>query len=296
MKVLNKILISVLLASIATAVTVFQYPDAELVQYVMPSMKFGFGAVLILSAISVYTEDELNDFQKNLVMNGFLIAILLPTLWAVGAFIHESETSWSNGEVHWHADFEVLVQENGELQRKNLVDPGQFCETTTHESSYMCKISDRTGSTEYHEHNDQRIHLEGTFKTREDATLSAFFETFGGELTNTRMVYPTNDELINVSNSGDKTLKIIVKKGVVNQREWCVVGSDAQLDEICESHGERADSPQNYVVSPHTQGPTLDDIYFIYDNASTQEALENLRENDEYKGFGLLKSGEGYGG
>lgn len=296
MKVLTKTLISVLIAATATAVTVFRYPDAELVQYVIPLMKFGFGAIILMTAISVYNEGDLNEFQKNLVMNGFLVAILLPTLWAAGAFVHESETSWSNGEVHWHADFEVLVEENGELQRKNLVDPGKFCEDTKHESSYMCKLSDRTGSTEYHEHNDQRIHLEGTFKEREDASLSDFFETFGGELTNSRMVYPTNNGVVNVSNDVDRNLKIIVQKGVVNQREWCIVGSDAQLDDICESHGERADSPQKYIVSPHTQGPTLDDVYIIYDSESPSDALQNLRENSEYKGLGLLKSGEGYGG
>ena len=296
MKVLTQTLISALIASVATAAAVIIYPDADLIQYVMPLMKFGIISVILLAGISVYTEGELDEFQKNLLMNGFLVAILVPTLWAAGSFVHDSETSWSGGEVHWHADFEVLVEENGELQRKNLVDPGEFCEDTQHESSYMCKLSDRTGSTEYHEHNDQRIHLEGTFKTRDDATIAKFFETFGGELSPDRMVYPAKDGVVNVSNDGDRTLKIIVNKGVVNQREWCAVSDNVQLEDICESHGERADSPDKYIVSPYTQGPTLDNIYFIYDSATTEEALQNLREDNEYKGFGLLKSGEGYGG
>lgn len=300
MNTLRRILGSIVIGAALTAVAVEFFPEADLVSHVGPVMGAGIASLFALTAISMYMESGLSGTEKEVLMNGFLIAVMVPTLFAAGSFMHQTMTSWTNGEIHYHADFEVLVEEEGELRRTNLINPSEFCKGTTHESTYMCKINDRTGSTKYHEHNDQRIHLEGTFKTRESASLAAFFETFGGTLENEHMVYPTTEGTVNVTENGNQSLKIVVKKGVGASREWCVIGENVQKENICESHGVLANSPGKYVISPYTQNPRngniLDKIFIVYDSKTAQEALEDLRTDDKYEGFGLKKSGEGYSG
>lgn len=297
MNVLRRVLYAAIAAVILTGVAVGMFPEYEMVQYVTPLVTAGFIVTMILAAVSFYREGDLTMHDKNVLMNGFLIAILLPSFYTAGAFVHESQTSWSNGEVHYHADFEVLVEENGEIEELNLVDPGNFCETATDQSRIMCKLNDRTGATEFHEHNDDRIHLEGTFKTMEEASLASFFETFNGELTNNRLVFPTNEGIVERHSNGKK-LKILVHRGVAGNRHWCAVGENVPEKDRCKNPytGSYASSPSEYVVSPYARGPNLDDIFIVHDSKTVQEALADVREDNEYRGFGLTKEGSGYGG
>lgn len=297
MNVLRRIFYSFTAAAVATGIAVGMFPDIRMIQYVLPLVGAGILVTLTIATVSFLRENDLNMRDKNLLMNGFLIAILLPTVYAAGAFVHESETSWSGGEIHYHADFEVLVEENGEMNELDLVDPGKYCETASDQSKVMCKLNDRTGAKEYHEHNDDRIHLEGTFKTMEEASLAAFFKTFNGELTNDRLVYPTNDGMVEKQSNG-KTLKILLHRGVAGNRHWCAIGSNIPEQERCVNPytGSKANSPSEYVVSPYSRGPNLDDIFIVHDSKTVQQALEDVREDDQYRGFGLTKEGSGYGG
>jgi hypothetical protein len=297
----RRIVAFTVVAALATAAAVVYMPQIDLIQYVVPVMGVSLGALVLLMAISLHLEDQLDDTEKNFLMNGFIVFILVPSFFAAGAFMHESETSWSNGEVHYHADFEVLVTNgSGGLQELDLVDPVKFCDDTSHESTYMCKINDRTGSTEYHEHNDDRIHLEGVFKTKEDASLAAFFEQFNGELTNTRLVFPTDQGVRTFEENDEYSLKILVQKGEGDDRHWCAVGQDSYAENICNSYGERATSPNKYIVTPETQNPAdrviLDTVFIVYDSYTTDQALEDVREDNLYRGRGLTKEGEGHSG
>lgn len=296
MNVIKRILGTTAFFAALTAASVLWMPEYVFTQHISTLLTGGLIASVLLTAVSLYSEENLTMHDKEMLMNGFLIAILVPTFYTAGAFVHESQTSWSGGEIHWHADFEVLVEEEGEMTRLDPINPEKFCQDTEHEASYMCKISDRTGSTEYHEHNDNRIHLEGTFRERSDASLSAFFEQFQGELTNDRLVLPTNDGVVEKTETGIKTLKIIVKKGTAQERDWCVIGPVRQEKQCVTFDGKKAHSPSDYVISPYTQGPNLDDIFIIYDSTPTAQAISDLRQDDKYRGFGLLKQGEGYSG
>lgn len=271
------------------------YPDRQFADHIALSLAAGTVAVLALTAVAFHKEDTLTDRGKEILLRLFLIAVLLPTVFATAAYVHEVETSWSNGEIHWHADFEVFI--NGE--RQDLIDPGNFCGEASKESSYMCTLNDRVGITEYHEHNDMRIHLEGTFKHREEATLAAFFETFNGRLTNDELVFPTDDGTVEVSDGDGKTLKVLVERGVGGDRRWCAIGDHGE--DTCISHdtGEPATSPADYIISPYQRNPgldnpTLDTVFVIYDETPVNEALQDVREDGNYKGKGLLKGGEGY--
>lgn len=298
MNVPRRILYYTIVAVVATFGAVHFFPEYSFVDHVIPVLQAGFIMTVLLAGIAVYREDELNMKDKKILMNALLVAVLVPTFYAAGAFIHESQTSWSGGEVHYHADFEVFVEEKGELQELDLIDPEEFCESTSHESSIMCKLNDRTGSKEYHEHNDDRVHLEGTFKTKRDASLAAFFEQFNGVLENQKLVVPTNEGVVRKENSGNMSLKILVRRGVGPARHWCLIGDQLPREDICKDDysKEPANTPAEYVVSPYSRGPNLDDIFIVYDSKSARDALVDVREDDNYRGKGLTKEGSGYGG
>jgi hypothetical protein len=297
MNVPNRVAAAVVVFVLATVAAIQYFPEINFVNHVMPIIYGGVLSTLVLATISFYREEELNLRDKNILMKGFLIAVLVPSLYTAGAFVHQSQTSWSGGEIHWHADYEVMVEENNEYQQLDLIDPSNFCEETRHESTTMCSLNDRTGSTKYHEHNDNRIHLEGIFKEREDAVLSAYFETFGGKLTNTELRYPTNDRMVEKAEGNSETLKILIKQGVGGNREWCAIEKQSNLsqEDICRtSEGELATTPSNYVISPYKRGPTLDDIFIVYDSKPVEDALQDVRDDDKYEGMGITKEGEGF--
>lgn len=281
MNLLRRVLYIAAFFFLATVAAIQFMPEMNFVEYVLPVLGVSSIALIILTVESLIKEDDLTLHDKNILMSGFMVVILGSAFFTAGAFIHLSQTSWSNGEIHWHADYEVLVENNeGNLERLNLIDPSNFCKETPHESSYMCSLSDRTGTTKYHEHNDNRIHLEGVFKERSDATLSAYFDTFGGKLTSSGLVYPTNEGSVEISeSSGDnRTLKIIVNSGVGGERGWNIINN-----------------PSEYVISPYKRGPTLDDIFIVYDSNSANYVKEQFRVNNgTYRGHGLVKTGEGF--
>lgn len=296
---LKQIIYSALGVVALTVAGILYVPEVNFVHYVPEFMLGGLVLMVVVTFVSVAKEKELSEQGKMILMTGFLLAILVPSIYATSAYSHRIATSWSGGEVHWHADYEVVVQdENGEYHQLDLIDPARFCQQSE-EGGYMCRLNDRTGVTEYHEHNDRRIHLEGTAKTREEATLRVFFQTFGGDLTNTRLVYPTNDRVWRLQNRENRTLKIAVQQQITREEgvgaRWCLISRTAPEQDVCRSfdNNELARLPSEYVISPYQQGP-IDIIYLVYDDASPQEVLADLREDDEYKGFGLVKSSEGY--
>lgn len=316
MNVVRRLLYAFIVSVVLTGIAVFRFPQSNFVQYTIPILEMGTFGILLLTAISFYKEDSLTLKDKNLLMNGFLVAILVPSFYTAGAFVHQSTTSWSQGEVHWHADYEVIVygeeeefefspsemynpeagqfcksSETGYLCQVELVDPETFC--ANNDAGALCGLSDRTGITKYHEHDDSRIHLEGIFKEREDATLAAFFETFGGELSTTKMKMPTNSGAVDKTEEGEYEVTTVVQKGVVRERKWCVLDNTAPQDEICRNQrGELALGPSNYVISPYKRGPALDDIFIVYDSRNATEVLNDIREDEKYRGFKMYKEGE----
>lgn len=268
-------------------------PDYNFVQYVTESIWAGLAAVAVLTIIALWKEDKLEDSGKKTLMWLFALAIIIPTLYTAGAFVHRTQTTWSAGEIHWHADYEVIVKVEGRMADKlqqthtcredgdgylcqlDLLDPSKFCESTTHEASYMCILNDRTGATEFHEHDDRRIHWEGVFDKREDATLASFFETFGGELSKDKLVYPTNEGWVNLTAEGDKEVQIFVKAFVDGNYRWKI-------------------ADEEYVAQPYQQQPLIDELFIIYDSTPVDEAMQDLKDDNNYKGFGLEKASEGY--
>lgn len=108
-----------------------------------------------------------------LTMAGTLI---ISTAILFGSTIYLNVKAESKGPVHWHTDIEFWAC-GVELE---LRDPSGW-------------LSNKIGTSTYHEHNDKRIHLEGVVVRRaEDASLRKFMSVTGGYITKNSIAVPLN--------------------------------------------------------------------------------------------------------
>lgn len=81
------------------------------------------------------------------------------------------------GPVHWGADFQIWACNN----QLNLRDPRGL-------------VNNRIGSSALYEKNDGRIHYDGTpAHLPDDASLGAFMQGVGGEISDSSLTVPLND-------------------------------------------------------------------------------------------------------
>ncbi len=110
-----------------------------------------------------------------LLMSGSLV---ITTVVLFGGTIYLNNTSESKGPVHWHTGIEFWSC-GAELELRN---PTGF-------------LSNKIGTSTYHEHNDKFIHLEGVVvRKSEDASLEKFMQVTGGYLTEDSIGIPLNDD------------------------------------------------------------------------------------------------------
>ncbi|MDY6788937.1 MAG: hypothetical protein SVV03_03140 [Candidatus Nanohaloarchaea archaeon] len=260
------------------------FPNFDFIMYVEEFFLGGVIAVAVLTAVSLWKEGELEDRGKKWLMWLFALAIIIPTMYTTGAFIHTNQTTWSAGEIHWHADYSLIaevdretassVNSSGECRRfkssylckLKLASPEEFCKSSE-KGGFMCALNDRTGEAEMHAHDDSRIHVEGVFQRREEANLQAFFESFGGRLSTEKgIVYPTKRGVVRLTNIDGKSLKIFVREFVEGNFRWKV-------------------RSETYVPSHFQRQPRMDDMFIIYDSTPLKQAIKDVREDGNYKGF-----------
>lgn len=152
------------------------------------SLRIVLWAVVLFAVILLITVLVRRKTQrvKRLLFGSLLAVILVGTFSIVGTTVAVNMMSWSKGPVHWHADFQVWACG----QKLNLVDPVGF--------------SNRVGSPLFHEHNDERMHVEGVIGQPDEVTLARFFRNIGGDLhvtslatgdVETELTIPTNDRV-----------------------------------------------------------------------------------------------------
>jgi hypothetical protein len=168
---------------------VFAYEPTLDQQIVDITVKLVVGAsiwVALLTLISL-TKKTLEERHKVELFWGITTPVILVTLFVAGSTIYLNIVSETNGPVHWHADFRIL--NCGE--EIDLIDPEG--------------ISNRVGTPTFHEHDDLRVHVEGTVYRLTDVSLGSFFETIGGQVSHGQMTLPTNQGMVKMTN-GDKCL------------------------------------------------------------------------------------------
>lgn len=135
-------------------------------------------AAIILAALvvlSIFLRDRAPKL-KPWLFGGLAATLIFPTLFLIASTIYLNVRSDSGGPVHWHAGIEFWAC-GTELE---LRDPTGF-------------LSNKIGTSTYHEHNDKYIHLEGVVVRKDvDASLGKFMRVVDGSLSNAGIDVPLN--------------------------------------------------------------------------------------------------------
>jgi len=187
--------------------------------------------LVILTIFSIISGDKIENYKK-LVFLMMVIPVVLSSLYLAGDTIYGNVISETGGPVHWHADYEVWVC--GE--KLDFADPGG--------------LKSKIGSSTFHEHNDDRVHFEGTPKKISDINLKNYFSIIGGELNQGHIIYPTNDKIIEYKDNdacpGESlgTLKVYI-------------------------NGELEEDFEDYVIYPDSSVPPGDCVIIVFDETSS---------------------------
>lgn len=187
-------------------------------------------AVFLLLAL-LYQKNR-TERGKWILFLGISIPVLTGTLFLVLATVYEHTHSATRGPVHWHADLEIYRCG----KRIDLKNP--------------TGLSNRIGTPLLHEHNDGRIHVEGTVLQLSDVNLAEFFHAIGGEMNGEHLAVPTDEKILIIANG-----------------ERCEDGSPGILqtfvyrtDEMGAITQEKLADSRDYIMSPETRVPPGDCI------------------------------------
>ena len=190
--------------------------------------------VSILVLISIFYKRK-TEKMKWILFILILIPIILTTAYIAGSTIYLNLISQTKGPVHWHADFEIWNCGKS----VHVIDPED--------------LSNKIGSTALHEHNDNRIHVEGVVVKSSDVDLHSFFEQIGS-LTSTRAVVRTNDGFVEMKN-GDLCDG---KEGKLQVFLYRVINADETRKTGFVYEQIKLGDFEEYVISPYSLVPPGD--------------------------------------
>ena len=191
-----------------------------------------FLLVLVVIAALIKKQGEALKVTLFVLMIG---TISLTTLYLAGATIYKNQRSITGGPVHWHADFEIWNCG----QKVNLKDPTGW--------------SNKIGTPVFHEHNDDRIHVEGVVLHQPDVNLGNFFNVIGGKLDSQTMTAPLNE--------GDLT----VNNGEMCNGQPAMVQAFVYKSEGSNFSQQRITNPEDYLLSGESGIPPGDCIIIEFD-------------------------------
>lgn len=102
--------------------------------------------------------------MKYFLFSAIVTLVLSITAYLIWSTITTNIKSVTGGPIHWHADFEIWNCGS----KLDLVDPKG--------------LDNKVGTPLLHEHNDERIHVEGPVMNYQDISLGKFFEVVGGSM------------------------------------------------------------------------------------------------------------------
>jgi len=109
--------------------------------------------------IALYTKTHASEKTKHFLFFAIAIPVVIATLYLGGATVYLNLVSETGGPIHWHADIEVWVCD----EKYELKDPEGF--------------DNRLGPVILHEHNDNRLHVEGLLLDIKQVSLGEFFQS-----------------------------------------------------------------------------------------------------------------------
>jgi hypothetical protein len=138
-------------------------------------------AIVLFSIIAIAAGSALHEWQKKALFGMLCVIIAFATIYIVGTTIYLNVSSATKGPVHWHIDFEIWNCD----EQIDLLDPSG--------------LSNKIGSPVFHEHNDNRVHVEGPVVKHTDVNLRNFFAIIGGSFDYGKLSVPTNGGVIEMS-------------------------------------------------------------------------------------------------
>lgn len=205
-----------------------------IVELKMDLTLIALGVLILLTVVSLLIREK-SEFLKWILFCLIALTIVFNTSYLIWSTLLVNQQSVTKGPVHWHADFEIW--NCGE--KVDIIDPKG--------------LENKVGTSVFHEHNDNRIHIEGPVSSYHQISLGGFFKTIGGELTASSLKIPTHDGVIQMSmgntcNGRAVKLQVFVYKVMGNK-----------------FYQEKLEDPQSYVISPHSQVPPGDCLIIEFD-------------------------------
>jgi hypothetical protein len=215
----------------------------------------GATAVITAATLVSFFKKRKSESLKWVLFLSIALSAAGATLFISASTVYINLVSDTGGPVHWHADFEIW--KCGE--RLGLKDP--------------TGIENRIGTPLLHEHNDNRIHVEGTVVKKTEITLGEFFKVIGGKISGGHIVLPTNSGLVEMKDGDlcdgkEARLQVFVYKiqNPNDLKKWKFVQ-------------EKINNIEDYVMSPFSVIPPGDCIIIELDKEKdmTEKMCETLR-------------------
>src|SRR3989338_8714553 len=200
-----------------------------------------FSGLIII--IALMAAQGLGDEAKKILFILIAAPIGFATLYLAATTVYLNLASESQGPVHWHADYEIWACG----KQYELVNP--------------TGIENRVGSAVFHEHNDNRMHVEGVLVEKSEAKLKRFFAEVGGSMTKDEIILPTNEGLKEWSNgercNGEETKLQVFVYRIINANQAQKTGFVYKQEKIGDY--------EEYVLSPYSNVPPGDCIIIEFD-------------------------------
>lgn len=187
---------------------------------------FGVAVLAAFVIILIIFDNKLNEKNKKFLYVVFSVAIAAITIYFAATTVYINIVSATKGPVHWHADFEIWACG----KKIDLVEPKG--------------LLNKVGTATVHEHNDNRIHVEGVLLSKRDASIGAFFHAVNGYIDSSKIIVQTNDGVVEYEN-GNLCNNVPAKLYVF-------------------VNGNLIENPSEYVIAPYSNVPPGDTIKIIF--------------------------------
>ncbi len=197
--------------------------------------------VVLLIFISLFCKKT--ETLRWFLFLGIAIPVVLVTLYTAGATIYLNIISETKGPVHWHADYEIWNCG----RQVSLIKPKS--------------LMNRIGTPIFHEHGDNRIHVEGIVYKTSDVSLHAFFTAIGGMLREASLALPTDEGLVEIDN-GDLCNG---KPGMLQVFLYRVINPDPTKKTGFLYEQIKLDDFEEYILAPYATIPPGDCLIIEFD-------------------------------
>ena len=185
-------------------------------------------AFLVILGLAVIGRSHMKEHGKKTVFTLVIIIVAITTFYVLAWTVVRNVASETGGPVHWHADFEIWACD----EKQQLPESEE--------------LENKIGTSDFHHHNDYRIHLEGVPHDLEEFDLGHFFDAIGGKFSKDGITLPQVGGGTKSWTNGDK----------------CPDGTKGALKMTVNGRNEQ--KMEKYIIAPYTDVPPGDFINITF--------------------------------